>query len=215
MNTYDESSSIAGKRGAALGIVILLHVVVGFGFYTGLTGQILKTLNPSPFAVTQVDPPKEAAKLPPPLPVVDVLRAFVPQPEVPVLNVPSDEQPVVTTGDDLRRDTPPRVNPTQALVPTVSTDIRVDPKHPLRIGEEYYPDAAKRANEQGKCVVRITVAADGHIGGAAIQSSSGFQRLDEACLNAVRGQRMVPATEDGKPVEKSVTLPIAWKLDPH
>jgi hypothetical protein len=36
--------------------------------------------------------------------------------------------------------------------------------------------------------------------------------LDEACLKAVHGQRMLPATEEGKPVEKQVSIPIVWKL---
>jgi hypothetical protein len=47
----------------------------------------------------------------------------------------------------------------------------------------------------------MTVAIDGRISGAVINSSSGFARLDEACLSEVCGQRTVPATEDGKPVE--------------
>ncbi len=46
----------------------------------------------------------------------------------------------------------------------------------------------------------------------SIQTSSGFPRLDEACLKGVHGQRMLPATEEGKPVEKTVSIPIVWKL---
>ena len=42
--------------------------------------------------------------------------------------------------------------------------------------------------------------------------ASGFPRLDEACLKGVQGQRMKPATEDGKPIEKTARLPIVWKL---
>jgi protein TonB len=88
----------------------------------------------------------------------------------------------------------------------------MDPKHPLKIGEDYYPDASKRANEEGRCVVLITVSVDGRISNESIQTSSGFPRLDEACLKAVHGQRMIATTEDGKPVEKTTLLPIAWKL---
>jgi protein TonB len=88
----------------------------------------------------------------------------------------------------------------------------MDPKHPLKIGEDYYPDASKRANEEGRCIVTVTVSADGRITSEAIQTSSGFPRLDEACLKGVHGQRMIPATEDGKPVDKTVNLPIVWKL---
>jgi protein TonB len=60
--------------------------------------------------------------------------------------------------------------------------------------------------------VTVTVAADGRITNAAIQQSSGFPRLDEACLKGVKDQRMKPATEDGKPVETTAALPIVWKL---
>jgi hypothetical protein len=31
-------------------------------------------------------------------------------------------------------------------------------------------------------------------------------------LKGVHGQRMLPATEDGKPIEKTVSIPIVWKL---
>ena len=96
--------------------------------------------------------------------------------------------------------------------PKPGTPIRPDPKHPLRIGEDYYPDASKRANEEGRCIVLMTVSADGRITNESIQTSSGFPRLDEACLKGVHGQHMLPATEEGKPVEKTVSIPIVWKL---
>jgi hypothetical protein len=47
--------------------------------------------------------------------------------------------------------------------PRVRVPVRMDPKHPLRIGADYYPDASRRANEMGRCVVQVTVAADGRI----------------------------------------------------
>ena len=96
--------------------------------------------------------------------------------------------------------------------PRPGTNVGQDPKHPLKIGEDYYPDASKRANEEGRCIVLMTVSQDGKITNESIQTSSGFPRLDEACLKGVHGQRLMPATEDGKPVEKTVALPIAWKL---
>jgi hypothetical protein len=42
--------------------------------------------------------------------------------------------------------------------------------------------------------------------------ATGFKRLDLACVNAVRGQRMLPAFEDGKPIESSVAVPVVWNL---
>ena len=96
--------------------------------------------------------------------------------------------------------------------PSSRVAVRMDPKHPLKIGKDFYPDASVRANEMGRCVVQVTVAADGRVIAAAIQTRSGFDRLDQACLNAVRGQRMLPATEGGKPIESTASIPILWNL---
>jgi len=88
----------------------------------------------------------------------------------------------------------------------------VDPQYPLRLGLAYYPKQSKRAHEEGRCIVQITVAADGRITAASLDTSSGYSRLDEACLNAVERQRMIPATENGRPIETTVLLPMVWKL---
>jgi hypothetical protein len=36
--------------------------------------------------------------------------------------------------------------------------------------------------------------------------------LDDACLKGVIGQRMLPATENGKPVESVIVIRIRWAL---
>jgi protein TonB len=103
---------------------------------------------------------------------------------------------------------PPPVPSSGAL----RTPARWDPQHPLHVGLAYYPIASKRAHEEGRCIVAVTVTADGRITEAALASSTGYPRLDQACLKAVKGQRMMPATEDGKPIESKIALPIVWKL---
>ena len=92
------------------------------------------------------------------------------------------------------------------------TPPRYDNKHPFKIGEEYYPDASKRAGEEGSCVLMMKVAASGQILDATVQTSSGFPRLDDACLKGVKGQKMGPAMEDGKAVEGTFPFKITWKL---
>ena len=69
-----------------------------------------------------------------------------------------------------------------------------------------------REEQEGRCVLRMTVATDGRILDAIIQTSTGFALLDRACLEGVRGQRMVPASVDGNPVQSSVSMPIVWRL---
>jgi len=85
--------------------------------------------------------------------------------------------------------TPPPAPVVAAPVQHAVSSPKMDPRHPFKIGEEYYPDASKRANEEGSCILLMKVAASGQILDATVQTSSGFPRLDEACLKGVKGQK--------------------------
>jgi periplasmic protein TonB len=207
MYKFEEPSLFSGRRGAALVAVILLHIVIVWAFYTGLAGKLVQTVIP-PVEIAQIDKPKDVDKPPPPPPKLEEIKPFVPPPEFVDIQAPQQETTAITQVTQQRA-------PTVVAPPPVQhsfTNIRMDPKHPLKIGEEYYPDASKRANEEGRCIVEVTVAIDGRITAEKIQTSSGFPRLDEACLKGVHGQRVMPAMEDGKPIEKTVSIPIVWKL---
>ena len=90
--------------------------------------------------------------------------------------------------------------------------IRINPARPFRIGEEFYPLASKANNEQGRCVVEVTVSINGLVTPKRIAISTGFSRLDNACLDAVRGQYLIPAANEGIPYETATKIPIVWKL---
>src|ERR1700728_1967186 len=111
---------------------------------------------------------------------------------------PSPEAPVAT--DALQ---PP---------PTKKIGIRVDSKHPPKIGYRYYPKAALAARQEGECVVRLKVAADGKVTVVAVVSSSGSKALDAASVHAFDDGGMLPATVDGEPVDDTIDLPVAWRL---
>jgi TonB family protein len=61
-------------------------------------------------------------------------------------------------------------------------------------------------------IVEVTVAADGWVKDAKILQGSGYPRLDKACLDAFAGGRFIPATENGVPVEKTISFPVVWRL---
>jgi protein TonB len=208
MYKYEEPSIFSGKRGAAFIAVIILHIIIVWGFYTGLAGKLVQKIIP-PVEIAQIDKPKEVDKPPPPPPKLEEIKPFVPPPEFVDIQAPQQETTAITQTTQVQQAPAPVA---VAPPPRPGTNIKPDPKHPLKIGEDYYPDASKRANEEGRCIVLMTVAADGRITNESIQTSSGFPRLDEACLKGVHGQRMLPATEDGKPIEKTVSIPIVWKL---
>jgi protein TonB len=207
MYKFEEPGLFSGTRGAALIAVIILHIGIVWAFYTGLAGKLIQKVIP-PVEIAQIDKPKDVDKPPPPPPKLEEIKPYVPPPEFVDIQAPQQETTAITQTTTVQRPAPV----VQAPPPRPGTPPRMDPKHPLKIGEEWYPDASKRANEEGRCVVQVTVASDGTIKSESLQSSSGFPRLDDACLKAVHGQRMIPATEDGKAIEKTASLPIVWKL---
>ncbi len=213
MYKYEEPSMFSGKRGVALLIVILIHVIVGYGFYSGLASRLVQTIIP-PVEISQIEKPKDVDKPPPPPPKLEEIKPYVPPPEFVDIQQQAEPTNAIATVTSTPQPTAPAVvaQPPAPPTPHAMTNVSMDPRHPLKIGEDYYPDASKRANEEGRCIVSMTVGADGTIKNESIQTSSGFPRLDEACLKGVHGQKMKPATEDGKPIEKTVSIPIVWKL---
>ena len=202
----------SGKRGVALLVVIIIHVIVGYAFYSGLASRLVQTIIP-PVEIAQIDKPKDVDKPPPPPPKLEEIKPYVPPPEFVDIQQQAEPTNAIATVTAVQQPAPAApVAAPPAPVVHAGTNVSMDPRHPLKIGEDYYPDASKRANEEGRCIVSMTVGADGSIKNESIQTSSGFPRLDEACLKGVHGQKMKPATEDGKPVEKTVSIPIVWKL---
>ncbi|WP_226949160.1 energy transducer TonB [Rhizorhabdus wittichii] len=64
-----------------------------------------------------------------------------------------------------------------------------------------YPVESRRKHEQGTVVVRLLIGTDGRVADISIAQSSGFARLDQAALQAIRGWRWQPIIRDGQPVE--------------
>jgi periplasmic protein TonB len=209
MYRYEQPSLFSGRRGAALIAVILLHVVIVWGFYSGLAGQLVQKIIP-PVEIAQIEKPKDVDKPPPPPPKLEEIKPYVPPPEFVDIQAAPPETTAISVVTQERA--PPPAPVVAAPAQHTVSSPRMDPKHPFKIGEEYYPDASKRANEEGSCILLMKVAASGQILDATVQTSSGFPRLDDACLKGVKGQKMTPAMEDGKPVEGTFPFKITWKL---
>jgi protein TonB len=208
MYKYEEPSLFSGRRGAALIAVLILHVVIVWAFYVGLAGKLIQTIIP-PVEIAQIDKPKEVDKPPPPPPKLEEIKPYVPPPEFVDIQAPQVETTAIT---QVTRTVAPPPAPVAAPVQHTIVGAKMDPKHPFNIGEEYYPDASKRAGEEGRCIVLAHVAANGNILDAQIQTSSGFPRLDDACLKGIKGKRALPGMEDGKPVDGQFAFAIVWKL---
>ncbi len=101
----------------------------------------------------------------------------------------------------------------EASEPTVPKDGHAIQSHPIHLGEQYYPPESKRLGEQGTCLVRITVTAQGEIRDVTLTKSAGYPRLDQACVDGFKGARMRPAIRDGKPVTLTKEIPVKWTLN--
>ncbi|MBS0356238.1 MAG: energy transducer TonB [Proteobacteria bacterium] len=75
-----------------------------------------------------------------------------------------------------------------------------------------YPAASRQLREQGSVQLRVFVTADGRAGDIRVHLGSGFERLDQAAIDAVRRWRFVPARQGDGPVAAWVIVPINFTL---
>ncbi|KIO49821.1 energy transducer TonB [Nitrosospira sp. NpAV] len=75
-----------------------------------------------------------------------------------------------------------------------------------------YPALSRRLGEEGKLVLRVELDENGRISVAQIINSSGFKRLDEAALVAVKTWRCTPPQRNGQPVRAIALQPFNFVL---
>src|ERR1022692_5011624 len=95
MYKYEEPPLFSGRRGIALLVVFLLHVIVGWAFYTGLASRLAQTIIP-PVEIAQIDKPKDVDKPPPPPPKLEEIKPYVPPPEFVDIHGPQSERTALT-----------------------------------------------------------------------------------------------------------------------
>jgi len=83
----------------------------------------------------------------------------------------------------------------------------------LKLGENY-PEQSLLLGEEGICVVRVEVDAEGFVRATQLVFSSGFDSLDAACLSGFAGGQFRPAKKNGKAVTTWINVPIAWNIPP-
>ncbi len=75
-----------------------------------------------------------------------------------------------------------------------------------------YPAISKKLGEEGKVLLSVLVNPDGRVAKVSLKTSSGFDRLDQAALNAVTDWRFSPGTRNGVAQQMWVTVPINFAL---
>ena len=207
--------------------------LAGFAVVLALHGALLyslwqyRLLPPPSKAVTLFvsllqDPPKPEPERPKPIPVkpqavkLDRPRApDSPPPPQLVAQAPvlSPSEPVAPPPAPARIEAPPEPAPPppKPVGPVVlSGDLSVScPDRP----PPAYPSISRRLGEEGKVVLRVELDEGGQIDHAAIMTSSGYARLDEAALAAVRRWRCNPAKRGGIMVRAIALQPFKFGLE--
>lgn len=83
----------------------------------------------------------------------------------------------------------------------------------LREPAPQYPTQSRRLREQGVVVLRVVIDERGRACDIAIESSSGYARLDRAAQEAVASAAFRPYVEDGAPRRAQVLIPIEFFLN--
>jgi TonB family protein len=209
-----EEPGLLSGRSTSFLLVILLHAVVFYALFLGLGSTITKTMTP-PALVPTVEDPKPREPVPVPSAQPDIQRAVydLPPPNVPIPPAATDDPPPVA---DSRIDAPPAppnfANPTQ---PHISNRVQGGPGMGFPNADEFYPQAARRLEEQGNVIVQVCVDPKGRLTSEPTTvQSSGNARLDNgALILAKAGSGHYRATtEDGHAVGSCYSFRVVFAL---
>ena len=198
------------RRGIAFMAIVLIHVGFFWALNSGLSHRIVEVVL-GPVQTRIIDEaPKTDDTPPPPPPKIETPPPFVPPPDVSI-EIPADAAPT-TAITNVTSKAPVAQPPPAAAGPKIaSTAPRSDPRRPLTQPE--YPPSSRRAGEAGTVILEVHVTENGRADDVRVKQSSGFPKLDEAAVREVkRSWRLVPGTENGKPVAMWGQFAVTFKL---
>jgi periplasmic protein TonB len=202
-------SSFLTRRGFVFVLIIALHAGMYYVLNSGLSQHLVDVvLGPIETRMIEEAPDTDEPPPPPP-PKIETPPPFVPPPEVSIeLPAETTQSTAIQTVTNVR----PTAPPPPVAQPTVPrTAPKSDSRRPLSQPE--YPPSSRRAGEAGTVILEVYVLETGRVGEARVKQSSGFPRLDEAAVREVkRSWRLVPGTENGKPVPMWGQFAVTFKL---
>jgi protein TonB len=226
---YAQQQRQPGKHAVGIGIVLALHLVLGWALVNGLAQRLVEVIK-SPLETKIIEevkppPPPPPENLPPPPKFAPPPPSFVPPPEVNVNPPPMVQQTITTT-----QVAPPPAPVTVVAAPAViAAPAPPSPRYSPRAvisnlqgcapKSDEYPAAAVRAEATGTSKVRINIDAEGRLQSVDIVKSAGASRehkmLDRLLASSLGSRcKFEPARDEaGKPVAGYVEAEYVWKLD--
>ncbi len=190
-------SHLSLERGTGIAVVVALHAALIYALAVGLGVMHLPTfVEPMKAVIIQSasEQPKFKTEIVKPeleQPKVDMAQ---PAPEIPI-DVPSDA-------------TPPPDSAASSSAPSEVADLQVNHRT-----DPVYPPASRRAGEEGTTVLRVLVDERGRPGDVSIVQSSGFPRLDQSAVEAIRRWTFAAARNGSQSVRAYTTVKVSFRLD--
>lgn len=192
-----------------MAVVIVMHIGIVYGLAFGLSRANVEVAKGPLEAdiIEEVEEEEEAEPPPPPPEFEPPPPEFVPPPEISI-TMPASSATAITQVTSERKPPPPPPAPKAEKVVVLP---KADPRRAN--SEPDYPPTSRRLGEEGSLVLLLLVKEDGKVAEVKVESSSGFERLDEAAVReASRRWKFVPGTEDGKPKTMWHRVKVTFKL---
>ncbi|MBP0594923.1 energy transducer TonB [Paraburkholderia sp. LEh10] len=232
----DASARIGPRIATATGIVIGLHVValvVAFAVRDVTPVRPIESrtitaelISPAPVAAPAAIQSTPTPPPPKPVPVQKVTPKVQPRPTpkpaptpMPVAPAPSQHEIAPESAPPTPPAAPAPTAPTAAAAPaagkpTMALSAPKNVSHlDCSIAQPDYPAMSRRRGETGTAMVRFVVGLTGKIENIELKKSSGYERLDQAALEAMRSSSCKPYLENGEPIRAAYTQPFDFSLN--
>lgn len=187
--------------------VVGLHVGLFYALQSGLARTLIdKVAGPLETRIIEEIQPETEEPPPPEVKLERPPPVFVDMPDIAITeNTPTNTISNVT-------------NVKPAPPPPPKADVVVPPRQNARspIGTPEYPTMSRRLGEEGAVILLLTLDEDGRVTDAKVDTSSGYERLDEAAVKEAkrpRNWRFVPGTVNGKPAPMSFKFRVVFKIE--
>jgi protein TonB len=188
------------RRGGTGLVILALHAVVIYAIAMSLgvvkVPEFAKEMEavivdaPQTEEVKPIEVKPELAELTPDVPMPETIPGIPPE-------VPVEAPPVANSVTTSPQEAAPEVQ-------NLAVSKRVEP---------VYPPASRRAGEQGTAMFRVLVDVRGRPSEVQVLKSSGYPKLDQAALDAIRKWTFTPAKNGATPILSWTRVQVKFQLN--
>lgn len=215
-----------------LAIVILLHIIVIGSFISSKADEVKVIEQPQPMKVSLLTETSKATEpeLQKQVPVKqkqrDAKQAIVPKQALikaesvaEVLNqqvaqatesksVSSENTQSLAKAESEEKATPHEKIAEEPVIEQAKFDVAY-----LNNPAPIYPKMSRRQGEQGRVLLKVLVSEKGIAEQVQLETSSGFEKLDQAAVDVVKKWSFVPAKRSNQAISAYVLVPVKFSLN--